>query len=185
MFDDFVFPVAVRAQRRLRDTARHSLPVHTGLVLLGLAGVAHGAGIGRRGAESLTFGLQKLVGAAVAQGAIGRSGVAALGGEAVSSAGVGFRLIDVAVGAGRLGKALRMGDLVVTFVAGVASQSSVRAFLEFLSRLVTAGASRRFGSLQAGGARQNECGKYGETEPRPEDFSCPVRHGYIPGRVDA
>jgi hypothetical protein len=66
MFDDVVLAVAIGAQGRLRHAARQGLPVDAGAVLFDHFAVAHAAGIRNGGAESLRFGRQQFMRAAVA-----------------------------------------------------------------------------------------------------------------------
>ena len=140
--EDRVLAVAIGAQRRLRNAVGESLAVDAGAILLHHLGVAHVAGIGNRGAECLRLRTQQLVRAAVAEGAIGRAGVALLDGLAVHALFVIRGLIRVAAGAGRLGHAFRMGVLVVLDVAGSARHRGVRALCHLLPLLVAGRAIR-------------------------------------------
>ncbi len=96
VLDDLVLAVAVRAKGRLGDAAGQSLSVHAVAVLFHDVGVAHAAGIGDGGAESLRLGRQQFMGAAVAQSAVRRSVIAGLARLAVCTAGIVAGLFLVA-----------------------------------------------------------------------------------------
>ena len=122
---------------RLGDAPRHGLAVHAGFILGDYAGVACAAGVGRGGPIFGRLGVEQLVRAAMADGAIGGL-IAFLRRHAVDAAGVVLGFIGVAGGALRLGGVRRMREFVVIGVTGIAAESRVGALLQLL-RLVMAG----------------------------------------------
>ena len=115
---------------------------------------------GTADAEGLGFRRQQFVGAAVAEGAIGRAFVAALAGLAVDALVVVAGLVGVAGDAGRFGDIRGVRDLVVRLVAGIAGERRVRALRELLPLLVAGGASG--GGVVPGGVKRS-AGDAGET----------------------
>ena len=152
VLEDFVFAVAICAQWRLGHAARQGLAVHAGAELFDNVGVAHAAGIWDRGAEGLRFRSEQFVRAAVAQGAIGRTLIAALTGLAVDALIVIAGLICVAGEAGGLRNIGGVRNFFVRLVAGVAREICVRALGEFLPLLVAGCALRDgvIGGIQVG-----------------------------------
>ncbi len=150
VLEDLVLAMAIGAQRRLGDAACQRLAVHAGAELIHHLGVAHAAGVGNRRAEGLGFRREQFVGAAVAEGAIGRAFVSALARLAVDPLIVIAGLIGVAGDANRFGDIRGVRDFVVRFVAGIAGERCVRALGQLLPLLVAGGA---FGSGVAGGVK--------------------------------
>ncbi len=142
-FDDFVFAVAIGAERGLVDSARHRLSVYALPVLLRHLAVAHPAGIRDAFAKSFRAGGQQFVGAAVANAAIGRAVVARLASQAVYALGVVAGLVRVARAADGLGNVRGVGILFVRLVAGIAGQTRVCALCQFLPLVVARSTLRR------------------------------------------
>ena len=156
---DLVFAVAIRAQGRLRDAARPAPGRGRCRGTASTTSVWHMPQVsGTAVRKAWDFGAQQFVGAAVAQGAIGRAFVAALARLAVDTLFVVAGLVGVARDAGRLGDIGRMGDFVVGLVAGIAGERGMRALGEFRPLIVTGGAfGRRFvggGVARQGGTRE-------------------------------
>src|ERR1017187_4766041 len=116
--------------------------MHAGAVLVDDFAVAHAAGVGDGGAKRLRLRVQQLMGAAMAQSAIGGAFIAVLAGLAVNAESVVAGLVLVT------GDALRLGDvggvriLAVGLVASVAGQPGVGAFFELLGLVVARRAVR-------------------------------------------
>src|ERR1041384_2386388 len=102
--------MAIGAQWGLVNAALQRLAMHTGLILLDHAGVAHPARLGNGGAELGGFRPQQLVCAAVAHAAIGSS-AATLGRLAVHAVLVVLCYGFMARCARRFGQAFRMRKL--------------------------------------------------------------------------
>ena len=117
------------------------------------------------------FGRQQFVGAAVAEGAIGRAFIAALARLAVDALVVVAGLIGVAGEAGRFGNIRRVRNFVVRFVAGVAGEGGVRALGEFLPLLVAGGALGAASSAAYRSAPATPAKRPKSTEPslRPKE----------------
>ena len=169
---DVVLAVAIRAHRRLRDSASHRLPMNAFLVLTGLVAVAHAAGVRHRAAKRLGLGVHQLMRAAVAHGAIRGALIAALALLPVDSQRVIAGLIRVAARALRLGDARRVRGFVISVVARVAGETSVGALCELLPLVMARRAIDR-GRVQAGCQQQAE---QGGAEPDAYPFLCPVCH---------
>jgi hypothetical protein len=150
VLEDFVFAVAIGTQRRLGYAACQRLTVHAGAKLVHHLGVAHAAGIGYGGAEGLGFRSQQFVGAAVAEGAIGRPLITALAGLAVGALLVIACLIGMAGNAGRFGDIRGVRDFLMRLVTGIAGERCVCALGQLLPLLVAGGT---FGCGVAGGVQ--------------------------------
>ena len=114
---DGVFPVAIRADRRLRDPLLQSFAMHAQEKLLGNLGVAHTASLGHLLAERLGVGRGQLVGASVADGAIRGSGVSSFQRQSVYALGMLPHLGGVAPAASGFRDAFRVGVHVMIQVA--------------------------------------------------------------------
>ncbi len=150
VFEDLVLAMAIGAQRRLTHAACQRLAVHAGAELIHHLGVAHAAGVGDCCAEGLGFRGEQFVGAAVAQGAIGRPVVSTPARLAVGTLIVIACLVGMARNTGWFGDIRGVRDLFVRFVAGIAGERCVRALGQLLTLLVAGGA---FGSGVAGGVK--------------------------------
>src|SRR5262249_39756301 len=147
VLQNLMFSVAVGAEGRLCDSLGQRLAVDAGPILVDDFGVAHTAGIGHRATKRSGFGRQKLMGATVAQPAIGCGGVTSVAGLAVDAAGIVAGLVGVARRALRFGNAGRVRKRFVTVVAGIASQTGVRTFFELLALFMTGDALGGFGRI--------------------------------------
>src|SRR5579864_8173035 len=130
MFENLVFPVAIGAERRLRDATGQGLAVHAGSKLLNHLAVANPAGVGNRGSKGLRFRQEQFMRAAVAEPAVGSPGVPTFSSLAVDATGVIASLVMMTGDALGFGNVGRMRILLVTLVAGVARQARMGALLQ-------------------------------------------------------
>ena len=136
---DGVLPVAIRADRRLRDPLLQGFAMHAQEILLGNPGMAHTAGLWHLLAERLGVGGGQLVGASVADGAIRGSGVSLFQRQSVYALSMLTHLGGVAPAASGFRDAFRMGVHVMLQVAGGARDRCVGGGLQLLPLVVAIG----------------------------------------------
>ena len=134
-----MFAVAIRADGRLDNAARHRLSVYAHLVLAGDIAVAHAARLGYTAAETRGFRVLDFMRRPMAGGAFRRGGVALFDFLAVNTAGMFGGYLLVAACASRLGDPGGMWILFVLQVAGGAGERRMRALVHLLRDVMTGG----------------------------------------------
>jgi hypothetical protein len=121
VLDDPVLAVAIRAERRIGDSAGQGLPMNALAKLVYDFGVAGPASVQRGRPKCGRLRIEQLVRAAVTYTAVGRCFVSGAAGLTVNSAGIVACLLCMASRANRFQNVFRMGKCVVIFVAGLAT----------------------------------------------------------------